>query len=255
MTTPATRVMTFAPMIDSETVRLLLRHYGIAYVEEDHLFGWVSILTMLAGGGPAIPFVKGGGLKLTGPFPLAQQCDAKLAEADKLIPTIGPLAGAIAADWKRFNGDLGTDVAVFAYFHLMPERAQMQPIFADPVPRCEAWALSWAYPLLNFLFKMGLKLSPDHAAQAETNIRAVFDEVDQRIKDGRRHLCGDRLTLGDVAFSASSAPLLLPDGYGAKMPPLEAMPAPVKRLAHELREHPAAAFVDRFYREQVRDLA
>jgi hypothetical protein len=44
-------LLTFAPMVDSETSRLLLAHYGIAYRESDHLFGWVSLLTLLHGGG------------------------------------------------------------------------------------------------------------------------------------------------------------------------------------------------------------
>ncbi len=47
---PNLRLLTFAPMIDSELARLLLSHYRVLYVEEDHLFGWVSLLTLLRGG-------------------------------------------------------------------------------------------------------------------------------------------------------------------------------------------------------------
>lgn len=249
MTEPLTKVLTFAPMVDSETVRLLLRHYHLAYVEEDHLFGWASLLTLFHGGNGKIPLVCGGDVTVTGPLPLAQHFDATLAEEAKLIPTVSPLAQKVTTDWIAYNTGLGTDVAVFAYFHLMPQRKLMQPIFAEPVPPGERRALPWAYPMLNFLFKVGLGLSPQHAENAATGIRRVFDDTDRRIGDSRRYLCGDRLTLGDIALAAAAAPLLLPAGYGAKMPPVDAMPAPMKLLIHELREHPTAAFVDRLYAE------
>jgi hypothetical protein len=40
-------------MIDSETWRLLLQHYGIAYEEEPHAFRWGSILALFRAGLPA----------------------------------------------------------------------------------------------------------------------------------------------------------------------------------------------------------
>lgn len=245
------RVLTFAPMIDSETVRLLLRHYRVDYVEDDRLFGWVSLLTLFHGGYGRVPLVYGGGFTVSGPLALAQHCDAALDEPAKLLPTLAPLAATVMADWQTYNDGLGTDAAVFAYFHLMPERSLMAPIFAEPVPPGERRALRWAYPFLNALFTMGLRLSPQRARDAADGIRRAFDATDRRIADGRQHLCGDRLTLGDIALAAAAAPLLLPAGYGAKMPPVDATPAPMKLLIHELREHPTAAFVDRFYREQV----
>lgn len=251
MIAPPVTMLTFAPMVDSETTRLLLRHYGIPYVERDHLFGWVSLLTLLHGGYGAVPLVFRPGMRLTGPRPLADRCDAALPAGARLVPSERDAARQVEADWATFNGGMGADTAVFAYFHLLPARALMSPIFAAPVPPPEARLTPAVYPVLSFLFRALLRLTPARAAQAADNIRAAFDATDRRIADGRRYLCGDRLTLGDIALAAASAPLLQPPGYGAKMPPVEAMPAAVTDLVRELRTHPAAAFVDRLYRERL----
>lgn len=123
----------------------------------------------------------------------------------------------------------------------------MQPIFAAPVPWLERALLPLTYPLLRAFINFGLKLSAEAAAAAEVRIRATFDATDRRIADGRAYLAGDRLTIGDIALCGAFAPLLLPRGYGALMPPVEAMPEPLKSLMEEVRMRPTAAFVQRLY--------
>jgi glutathione S-transferase len=243
------KLLTFAPMVDSETSRLLLHHYNVAYEERDHLFGWVSVLTFFHGGYGRVPLLYGAGCRLTGPWAIVQNFDLALPPERRLAPADGPLAAQVKADWDSYNGQIGADTAVFAYFHLLPARDLMSPIFAAPVPPGEARITPTVYPLLAGLFRMLLRLSPERAAAAQARIRSIFDATDKRVADGRLYLCGDRLTLGDIALAAASAPLLLPDGYCAKMPPVEAMPAPVADFIAELRARPTGKFVQRLYAE------
>jgi glutathione S-transferase len=242
-------LLTFAPMVDSETSRLLLAHYGVAYRESDHLFGWVSLLTLLHGGKGLVPLLYGDGLRFTGPRPIAEHFDALVPVEHRLIPVDEALAPQVEADWQTYNGGMGADTAVFAYYHLLPARALMTPIFAAPVPPIEARLTPIVYPLLSLMFRRLLRLGPARADEAFARIRTTFEATDTRIADGRPYLCGDRMTLGDVGLAAASAPLLLPQGYGAKMPALEEMPQPMRRSLEELREHPTAAFVQRLYAE------
>ncbi|WP_010184180.1 hypothetical protein [Sphingomonas sp. PAMC 26605] len=245
---PVTATMlTFQPMIDSETARLVARHYGIAVAERDHLLVCAALHTLLHGGYGRIPLLFGAGFALTGPYAIAQHFDAALPAPDRLIPDAEPLAAEVAADWARYNGAMGTDVAVVAYHHLLPERALMQPIFAAPVTRLEVRLLPLTYPLLRGLITLALGLSAARAAVATLRIRTAFDATDQRIADGRRYLVGDRLTIGDIALCGAAAPLLLPRGYGALMPPLAAMPPALRTLIEEFRARPTAAFVQRLY--------
>jgi glutathione S-transferase len=240
-------LLTFAPMVDSETSRLLLAHYGVDYQEQDRLFGWVSLLTMVHGGYGQVPLLYGGGLRITGPRAIVGHFDALAPPEHKLIPDDPALAAAAEADWQSFNGGMGADTAVFAYFHLLPQRSLMIPVFAASVPPTEKRLTPTLYPLLRGMFRMLLRLSPERAEQAASHIRALFDDTGRRIADGRPYLCGERITLGDIALAASSAPLLLPPGYGATMPAREAMPAPLAAFCDELRAHPTGRFVERLY--------
>lgn len=242
-------LLTFAPMVDSELSRLLLAHYRVAYRESDHLFGWVSLLTLLHGGSGNIPLFYGRGFALTAPRPIAEHFEPLQPPDRRLIPAEGPLAQQVEADWQTFNGEMGADTAVFAYHHLLPARDLMTPIFAAPVPHLEAKLTPLVYPLLDRMFRKLLRLSPERADEALARIRATFEQTDKRVADGRLYLCGDRLTLGDLALASASAPLLLPRGYGAKMPALAEMPPVVRAAMEELREHPTAAFVQRLYAE------
>lgn len=241
------KMLTFAPMVDSETTRLVCRYYGVDIDERDHLFGWVSLLTLFHGGHGLIPLVYGKGFALTGPAKVIRHFDPKLPPERRLAPVEEPLAGQVAKDWKAYNGGMGHDIAVFAYYHLLPERALMAPIFAAPVPPAEAKLVPATYGLMSAAFKALLKLSPQHAAEAADRMRASFDATDQRIADGRRYLCGGRLTKGDIALCAASAPILLPQGYGAQMPTIEDLPPVMRALSEELRARPTAAFVQRLY--------
>jgi glutathione S-transferase len=246
---PPPILLTFAPMVDSECSRLLLRYYRLGYREKDHLFGWVSVLTLFHGGYGRVPLLYRRGLRVTSPRAIAERLDADLPPERRLIPATGPLAAEVEAHWETYNGVMGADAAVFAYYHLLPARELMQPIFAAPVPPFEKKLLPVIYPLLRGLFTLLLRLNAKRADEALARIRATFDKTDALIADGRRYLAGDRLTLADLSLASASAPLLLPPGYGAKMPAPEEMPEPVRAAVRELRAHPTGAFVKRLYAE------
>jgi len=243
---PPRRLLTFAPMIDSETTRLVCRWYRIAHVEEDHLFGWVSLLTLLHGGYGRVPLLYGQGDGFSGPRPVVDRFDP-LAPPDRRLLLPGAQTAGVEADWGAYNGQLAVDVAVFAYFHLLAERDLMTPIFQAPVPPTEARLTPTVYPALRWLLTTLLQLKPARADAAAARIRTLFAAIDRRLGDGRRFLCGDRLTLGDIGFAGATAPLLQPAGYGATMPPVDALPTPVRDMVEALRAHPTARYVERVY--------
>src|SRR4051812_40933887 len=120
-------LLTFAPMVDSETTRLLLHHYGVDYVEKDHLFLWVSLLAKLHGGGAAIPLLYGGGLAINGPGPIAAHFDALLPPERRLSPPDGPLAAQVKADWGTYNGGPPPGTGGFSFFFPPPGEKKRGP--------------------------------------------------------------------------------------------------------------------------------
>jgi glutathione S-transferase len=242
-------MLTFAPMVDSECSRLLLAHYGLAYDERDHLLPRAAALTFLRGGYGRVPLVYGKGVQFTGPRPIANHYDRGAAPELRLVPADAVLAQRVEADWHTYNGQLALDTAVFAYHHLLPLRELMSGIFAAPLAADEATSVRSAYGEQEMLLRVLLRPTAERAERALARIRAIFTQTDERIDDGRLFLCGDRLTLGDLALASAAAPLVLPQGYGAKMPSAELMPSPLRRVVRELQARPTAAFVQRLYAE------
>ena len=97
-----------------------------------------------------------------------------------------------------------------------------------------------------------LEITPESVAISEGKVRATFDEVGERLADGRPFLCGDRFTAADLTFSALSASVLVPPEYGVPLPQPDVLPPAMASLVRELREHPAGAHAMRMYREERR---
>lgn len=239
-------LLTFAPMIDSECARLLLAHYRRPYVETDRLFGWVSLLTLLHGGYGRIPLVYSEGKPMSSPREIAARFDA-VDPARRLLPSDPRALAETEAEWTRLNWTFGSDVAAIAYFHLLPERALMIHSFGAPITATGRAALPAVYPLLAFLFRAALGLSEANAAAALGRVRIVLDEIDARIADGRIFLNDDTVSLADIAFASSAAPLMLPPSYARQLPPFDAMPIVFRDIIAECRARPCAALVERVY--------
>lgn len=242
-------LLTFAPMIDCEFSRFLLNHYGAAWQETPHLFVWVSVLSLWHAGTPQVPVLFGQGPSLVGPRGIVDHYETVCPENKKLIPANSVLAMQVEADWARYNGILAGSTAVIGYYHLLPQRSIMMEPFSRGLPKSEASVLNVAYPALAALFRLLLQLNPANARDALAQTRALFEETDRRLADGRRYLVGDALTLSDLALATAAAPVLQPIGYGSPMPPLDSMPAEMKAIVSEMRQHPTADFVQRIFRD------
>lgn len=240
-------MLTFGPMIDSETARRLLRHYGIPFVEDRHLFGWASVLALFKAGTPQIPVIYGPGLTLVGSRSIWNRFDASMPEDRKLVPSDPALGAQAVADWEAFNGKLAADVAAVAYYHLLPQVRPMVAAFSLGVNAKEAGCTASCYGALRGLFTLLLQLNPAHTAQALARIRTAMAAVDARVADGRAFLVGDRLTLSDVSLAATMAPLVVPSACTAPVPAFGDMPPELQAIASELRARPCGRFIDRAY--------
>jgi glutathione S-transferase len=199
-----------------------------------------------------VPAFYGGGLRLAGPRQLVEHFDKTCPVDRLLLPARQPERTQVEQDWDLYNGQLAAHTAVLAYFHLLPYREIMVEPFFRGVPGMEASVFRGAYPLLRGLLTLLLKLSGPKAKDVLIRIRTIFDKTDARVRDGRPYLAGDRVTLGDLSLAAAAAPLLLPDGFGSPIPPLDRMPRAYAEIVEEMRQHPTAEFVQRIYTQHYR---
>jgi glutathione S-transferase len=242
-------LLTFAPMIDCETSRFVLRHYGVSYRERPHVFGWASLLAFCRSFSLEVPVLYGGGLRLVGPRAIVDHFDALCDPGTMLVPAREPLQTQVEADWALFNGELAAYTAVIAYYYLLPHPEILTEPFFRGVPRYEKFLFGCSYALQRAILSLLLRLGAGRDDDCLRRSRLIFDHVDRSLKDGRRYLAGDRVTLSDLGFAAAAAPLLLPEGYRAPIPPLDSMPQAMKDIVAEMRQRPAAGFVTRIYKE------
>jgi len=237
------KMITFAPMVDSECTRLALTHYAIPFEEQDHVFGWASLLTMLHGGYGRIPLVHGRGVHASGPRAIVEKLDP-LAGERRLLPTDPELRAQVEQDWASFNGQLALHVAAFAYYHLLPEREAMIAAFRSELSGVERRMAAPSYGMVRWMLRMLLRLGPQRAADALARVRTILDQTDERVRVGRRFLVGDTVTLADLGFASAISPLALPERYLKHVPPLERLPQAYRSVVEETRARPAAKFLD-----------
>jgi glutathione S-transferase len=246
--TPPVTMLTFGPMIDSETVRRLLDLYQVPFTEERHLFLWGSIVALFRAGTVVIPVVMGPGLSLSGSRAVANHFDP-LSTADRqLIPGDPALRQQVEADWTAFHNVLATAVARIAYYHLLPQVKPMIACFSAGVAPAEAAQTARWYGLLRWVFTTLLQLNAANIASGLDQVRRAMDDLEKRVADGRDYLVGDRPTLSDVALAGAMWPLIMPEGCTAPVPSFADTPPALQAIVTEMRARPSGRFINHLYR-------
>ncbi len=159
------------------------------------------------------------------------------AEARQLVARFGEELGVPARRviWGRLIDDV--ELTCRSWGQGLSERQR----------RVQPWLLRASKPVVRRA--LGLKRPQVEAAPRE--VRATFDEVAQRLSDGRAHLLGEGLTVADISFAAMASPAVCPaEGYPGRMPQPEDFPDPYATTIRELRAHPAGEYALKLYREE-----
>ena len=162
----------------------------------------------------------------------------------------GAIGAEAAALEASLDHGLGPDGRLWMYHETLPVVRQLGQWVLAGVPRWEQAFFRVADPLIGVAISRYLGVDAVAARAALARINEVFDQIGERLSDGRRFLLGDRFTAADLTFAALAAPMLLPARYGSPLPPLEAMPDRFAQEVQRLRAHPAGGFADRLYNEE-----
>jgi glutathione S-transferase len=189
---------------------------------------------------------------------LADSADI-VAEADtqappdrRLFPD-DPSAATEARELQRdFDTNLGPHGRRWMYNGLRERRDIAIAYGCTGVPGWQRRALPLVYPVAARTIDRFLDVSPATAAKSEAVVRATFDQVAQRLGDGRPYLCGELFTAADLTFAALAAPMLMPPEYGVPLPQPEELPTAMAATVQELRTHPAGAHALAMFREERR---
>lgn len=246
---PDPTLITFPPSLDCELGRFLLTHYQIPHREERHAFIFCFFPTLWHGHTVQFPVLYSDSYRLGNAREMIDYFEPRSPADRRLLPDSDDPQQA-KADWDYYNNTLGTAVSVFGYYLLLKNREIMIDPLSNGAPKFEVTAVRVAYPIFAGLLRVLLKLNASHAESALGEIRKIMQQVDERLSDGRPYLMGDHFSLSDMAFAVAAAPIVWPDEYGGKLPPLADTPPEIRNAAAEMREHPAGQFALRIYRER-----
>jgi glutathione S-transferase len=222
-----------------EKARWGLDRVGVAYRERGHVQVIHRLATRRAGGGQTAPvFVSPDGV-LADSADILAWADAQAPPGRELYPKEPDRAAQVRLLESDFDTRLGPHSRCWMYQHLRERRDLALAYGCTGIPAWERATLRLGYPVLITIVARVLDVTPAKAAESELEVRAVFDVVAERLSDGRRYICGEEFTAADLTFSALAAPVLMPAGYGVRLPQPEELPAYAAEVVHELRAHPA----------------
>jgi glutathione S-transferase len=205
-----------------------------------------------AGGGRTAPvFVCEDGV-LAESADILAYADARMTPERRIYPEDEAALAEIRALERDFDERLGPQGRLWIYNQLHDRRDLAMAYGCEGVPGWERRVLRIGFPLAMWMIDRLLNVTPSTAVQAEADVRATFDEVDELLGDGRPYLCGDRFTAADLTFSALAAAVLAPPEYGVPLPQPPELPSATAATVNELRERPAGAHALRMFREERR---
>jgi glutathione S-transferase len=233
-----------------EKARWALDRAGLPYVEHRHLQLIHVFAARLSGGRRTVPvLVTESGTVLADSTDILRWTDAYLPGERRLYPD-GELGAQAAALESRLDEQFGPDGRLWLYQETLGAIEDLSPWVLAGVPDWERRAYRLGAPMIGAVIRRYLGVDVAASEAALERVEHEFDDVAERLSDGRQFILGDRFTAADLTFAALAAPVLGPAQYGSPLPPIDAMPEGAARVIRRMRAHPAGLFAERLYREE-----
>ena len=243
------RLITLALSPYNDFARWALDRSGIGYDEERKPLVLHAVASRRAGGKGTTPVLVADGEVISESAEIAEWGDRHGRDPGALFPADAS-GGEVRSLVAHFGADLGTLTRPLFWASLIDDLPLANRLWSQGLSAGGARMQPWVLRLSKPVIRRALEVKPDTVETAPPRIRAIFDEVAERLGRGP-HLVGERITAADLSFAAMSAPALMPpEGHPASYPDLSELSPPVAAAMRDLRAHPAGEYALRLYRDE-----
>lgn len=233
-----------------EKARWALDRAHIPYREERHVQGVHRIVSRRAGGKGTVPVLVTPERVIADSSEILEWADSRQAPQRRLFCEDAASRGREEALCARLDEVLGPAGRRLIYVRMFahPRRLALR-YNNEGVPRWEDLLSRAGFSWMQRVIASALGIRPGIELEDERVVFAEFDHVARLLQDGRRYLMGERFGAADLTFAALCAPILLPEGYGARLPAPEELDEATRELVRRGRAHPAGRFALRVIAE------
>jgi cytochrome P450/glutathione S-transferase len=234
-----------------EIARWILDANGIAYVDQIHmpLMGAHAVGRLIGesglGNSPVLVMTD---TLIYGVDSVVRYFEQRCSPRLRMIPD-GDSRSPVMDLYRRFTGELDEHVQKYMLSRLLDERGALRKVFGERAALIEHLEYVLFFPIIRWKLSAQLRLGVNTPEERWIEIRKIFNQVSELLSDGRRYLCGDRITIADVAFASVGAPVILPEEFGGVIPSFKQVSQAYRSDVSELRKTAAGQFVLRVYQE------
>lgn len=234
-----------------EKARWGLINAGVPWEEQAHLQVFHYRVVRKLGVGDFVPALVTEEGALADSTAILQFLDKRLTDEQKLYPEAQ--RAEIEELEEKFDEELGIETRRWVYYHWMKEpSSQVLKIAGQGIPVWQKLLAPFLFPVMRRFLRKHLDISAENVELGVTMIKKHFDEVAERMSDGRAYLCGEQFTAADLSFACMAAPVVLPAEYGIRLPAPEDAPASARADINYFRQHPAGQYVLKLFANRQR---
>jgi glutathione S-transferase len=148
-----------------------------------------------------------------------------------------------------FDSVLAPAVRLWDYSYIMNQADLVEPLWCHNVPWFERMLFPVLFPWIRSNVFQMYNINDRSVVAAHQSIEQIFDRVGSLLADGRLYLVGNRFSAADLAFATLAAAVVLPSGYGVKLPELGQLPDRMANGIQKFQATLAGKFVFRLYQE------